>query len=293
MSKNRISDEQLDKMLTNYCNRKPQYTFRLKKEAKAMKKRSVIRYATACLGVALLVCAAIFVPNLTSADKQEGSSATDNNSYTPAGFFVTAYAAETDETDLSEGVKIDGVDTVIETDNPNFDYDSRGLIQNLSFGRVGLEISGENIESFDVSTDNGRLMWVNEDIMEEYKKDNKPIPDDKIADYYKQGQSLSGIAFDNDNPQRSMVDWVPSGEKRNEALSKATGIENVENPSSEEELETISAKEKELIQTSEDVTEYFGGTVSVTVHYKDGASESCKIKISFDKNGYYIVSAAN
>lgn len=115
--KNNISDDRLDKMLKNYCRRKPSYAFNAVVEEKKPKVKPFYKYAVACACAVALICGGVFAVKNSYMGQPEGNltgSTRENHSST--GFLITAYAAEKEGDSLSENFSEDLVPTVLKPD---------------------------------------------------------------------------------------------------------------------------------------------------------------------------------
>lgn len=313
-NKKRISEDRLDEMLKNYCHREPQYIFNVRTEEKVMKRKPTFRYAAACLCVAVLLCGGLIALQYTafntSTENNPSSGSKAHN--TIPSFIVTAYAAENNE---FSGTELSGVDTkicpfipTVMKEYSDIEYNSQGIsvsgdnpleygessatltnICNLRLDKITLEISDENIDSFDVSTGNGYFNYLNMDAYREYHNSEGSDTDK----YFKMGTSINDIPYDNENPDNSIVYWFPSSDKLDSEIREITGLEDV-SYEYYENAKIVSSEKENLLKTAEDFTKYFGGTITITVHYKDGTTETGKINISFDENGFanaYITKA--
>lgn len=115
MSKNnKISDDRLDKMLKNYCNRKTSYAFNAVVEEKKPKVKPFYRYAAACVCAAALICSGFFAVGNSYRGQPDGilSGSTSENHSTSV-FLITAYAAEKDGDNLNENFSENLTPTVL------------------------------------------------------------------------------------------------------------------------------------------------------------------------------------
>ncbi|MCQ4114098.1 MULTISPECIES: hypothetical protein [unclassified Ruminococcus] len=264
-----------------------------------MKRKPNFRYAAACLCVATMLCGGFIALQHTVFSENSDSSKAD------LGFIVTAYAAEPNS---SNGTKLNSVDAKISPFIPTInkelssrEYDSQGKqisednplsegetptvlndVCGLGFDNISLEISGEDIESFDITSDNGYFNYVNMDAYREYHNNEGT----NIDKYFKKGNSIIDIPFDSENPNNSIVNWYPSSEKLNNEIEETLGL-NVEDYYNDYETAKAVSPEIDIrLQSAEDFTNYFGATIKITVHHKDGTLENGRVCITFDEKGY-------
>lgn len=305
--KKRVLEERLEEMLKNYCKREPQYSFKFRTEEKSMKRKIKIRYAAATLCAAVMLCGSFIALQHTA------FSGKDNNSSDGSvGFIVTAYAAEPDKGN-SEGTKLESVNTKINPKFPlvektydNFEFDSQGksigednpleegeeaqVVENscmLSFDYISLEVTGKDIVSYDIRTDNGEFNYVDSEEMEKYKGKGN-TDSSTINKYFHKGSAISDIPVDASNPHKSILNWYPAPDKLFDEIKKATGSDcNIDDYYSKFDIMSkMSPEIDKRLKTAEDFTNYFGTDINITVHYKDGTSENGIIRITLDENGF-------
>lgn len=302
-----ISDERLEEMLKNYCRRQPERYFKFRTEEKIMKRKSTFRYAAVTLCVLLVLFGGFAVLRHTVFSGI-------NEKSTP-GFIVTAYAAEP-ENGENQGTKLDGVSTKISQQalvNKSYadrQFDLQGnqinsdetsvediqTVKNacqLGYNYIGLEVSGDNIVSYDISTDNGEFNYVDSEEMKKYKGSGNT--DRSIIDkYFHKGQTISDIPVDKNNPHKSIVSWYPSADKLFNEINSETGLAG-DVDSYYVQYDVMSKFSPEIdkrLNTAEDYTKYFGTDISITVHYNDGTSETGKINVTLDENGFASASVS-
>lgn len=308
-----ISEERLEEMLKNYCRRQPKHYFKYKAdkaEEKTMKRKPSFKYAAVTLCILLMLFSGFAALQYTV------FSGINQND--PPGFFITAYAAEP-ENGENQGTRLDGVSTKIsqqalvikscadrqfdsqenQTDsntNSAGDGENTQTVKNacqLGFNYISLEVSGDNITSYDISTDNGEFNFVDTDEMEKYKGSGNT--DRSIIDkYFHKGQTISGIPVDKNNPYKSVVTWYPSADKLFKEISNETGLPGDIDSYyiSYDIMNKFSPEIDNRLHTAEDYTKYFGTDISITVHYNDGTSELGKIHITLDENGFASASVS-
>lgn len=255
MNKN-TDDIKLDTMLKNYCSRKTQVAFDVELEhTTKVKKHIGFVPAIACALVLVLAFSfVIFQPEQTSA--------------TPQGFSISASAAE------REAVELENVEVEL------CSKEEKGLVSDIVFesGMVSLEpiwfnMNGEDVETFDYQCENGLLYYIIPELKEQMLTEN----DGSITqnDYFKKGKKLESIPYNSDNPNYIFVSWFSYRLDEEAAEFFGTDIAQI----SDEDMRNYRT---EHLQTSDDFNYYFGDTITVTAHYKDGTSETAVIEVTVD-----------
>lgn len=254
----KITDSDLDVMLKNYCTRKSQIAFDVKTEkVKSDKVRSRLMYAlTSAFALALvfsIVCAQF---------------AQTSNSVSPKGFSISASAAE------REAVMLQSVDVEL------CPKEEKGIGGDIVFenGYVSIEpiwfsMSGEDIETFDYKCENGLLYYVIPELKLQMLEDsNSTITQD---DYFKKGQLLKSIPYNSNDENYIFVSWFSDRLEVEASEFFNMDIAQI----SDEDFRNYRT---ERLKTDEDFSYYFGDTITVTAHYKDGTRETAVIEVTVD-----------
>lgn len=155
----------------------------------------------------------------------------------------------------------------------------------ISINRVGIRVSGKEVTSYTVSAQNGELISVNTEMYEKHLNDSSISADD----YFRKGSVIDNVPFDYTDPNANRVDWLPGDEKLCADVEQITGLtyDELSDYDSEETQQKVKRAMAELLKNGDDYTKYFGDTVTVTVYYSDGTSESCFVVITVDDDGFY------
>lgn len=266
-------------MLRNYCSRKSQIALSARTEEQKMKanKRIFTISATAVCMVAIL-SAGIFSSLLLGKDKSQVVSA-------PSGFSITAYAAENED----KPVALSNTKTELSSEIDGNSYPDIGVDYNERYGKlisvepITFSISGNKLDSIDFSCKSGNLNYIIPEL-----KDKKLSEDNSISqdDYFKKGQKLENIPYKSNDPDYSFVYWYP-GDRDTEELNEYLAQHGY----AEEDIGKLYETDDKLaklikdfrdgiLNTSEDFTDYYGDTITVTAHYKDGTTESADIEVA-------------
>lgn len=273
-------------MLKNYCSRKSQIAFNVREEKQKMKaNKNIFRISVTAVCMIVILSAGIFSNQLFGKDKSQDVSV-------PSGFSITAYAAENE----NEPVVLSNIKTELSSEIDDNSYPDIGVDYNERYGKlisvepITFSISGKKLESIDFSCKSGNLNYIIPEL-----KDGKLSGDNSVSqdDYFKKGQKLENIPYKNDDPNYSFVYWYP-GDRDTEELNKYLS----QNGYTEEDIDKLYETDYALaklikdfrdgiLNTSEDFTEYYGDTITVTAHYKDGTTESADIEvaISYEQTG--------
>ncbi len=258
-----LNDNEFDAMMKNYCRRTSQTAFDVEIENE---KSSVSRMKWGAFAVPAVAVVLIFSFALVNifglSDKMQ------NNSKTPKGFCISASAAE------REPVMLENVEVMLTPKDKN------GLSSDIFFedGDISLDsiwfnMSGENVETFDYKCEKGSLQYVIPDLKEEMLDGDDSITQD---DYFMKGRHLENIPYDAGKSEYIFVGWYNLS--IDEELISHFGKNFYEETSWDE----IRSYRKELLKTEEDFNRYFSDTITITVHYKDGTSETAVIEITID-----------
>ena len=278
-----------------------------------MTKRNVFKYALAGLCVAALLSAGLFAGNVF------GSSGGSSGGMLPIGFSITAKAADIPESQPKEidnvvkavcernygacgvlktegetrfgedGILIDDADEY----GTNFPEEGEKITtitqKTLYFRGMSINVSGDNISSIDLSCQDGKFTVVDTEAMAKYKNSGN---DGDVDKYFKKDKEIKGIQYkDGSGNDDNAIDisWLPSDDRFNAEIMKTEGMDEIDYTHMDDVVKVSEATDK-LLQSAEDYNSYFGDTLTVTVHYKDGTSESADIEVSYDDNGGFLVS---
>lgn len=265
----------LEKMLKDYCNVKPPYTFTIRQEENNMKSRKTKIFAAACCAALVLLCGTLFT--IGSANRQKALPEEDIRTSTDTkmesrNFFVKAFAEGEDDNsqELITSAKR------INKDNPLIVKDNSDSSKALAIDHIALEITGDNIENYDVKSENGNLhFYVINNESTHLLTEKNISPEGTVQDYFALGSELFDLPANVGGANReTYLFWLPDLEK----------IDN----------DAESFEEKcELLQSAEDYNKYFGDTITVSVTYKDGRTETAHIEITFDDDAYAYASISN
>lgn len=310
MSNKKLTDEQLDNMLKNYCRRTRESAFDVKqKQNNNIYRRNGFKICVVSLSLVLVLSLGFFATQFSDlfdniGVNNFGTETTQNetsvNSKEPKGFVVKAYAAELEDREpaiVREEKTADSYpyditktfatiqfkeDGTIHTGD-DFDYEGELYdcqIFSLAFEPFYFSVEGDNITSYDISCEKGELITYIPELKTQKSEGDNSISQD---DYFKKGKLLS-VQYDSENPEYMQAMWCP-GEYLDKKILEDTGID----PSAElsyEECKTVSKYKEEHLKNSDDYTEYLGDNISITVHYADESSEQAQIEISIDYKAY-------
>ena len=303
----KFTDETIDKMLNNYFSRKPSVTFSadFEKEKRSvfdMKANFIFRAAAVCACFAVLgvgIFSAVHGQKVNNSPEQIADNG-DSESSECNAFVLTAYAADIDtqgnwntsmksfprrEKGIGEfgGVYYSEENIYFLDDNPD-DNEKSSLISealdrylasgeskwngydvikkrdtSFEFYGINLNIDGENILTYDVECESGEVFCYSD------------------ANY----DETINLPFDGEH----FVEWMADIEK----IEKEVFLEIEGGMVTAGTVDRrVEAAEKAL-QTAEDYTYYFGDTLTVTAHFKDGTAQRKHIYITLDSEGNYII----
>ncbi len=315
----RISDDNLEEMLKNYCSRKPDRVFELRKDNKTMKRNTIFKVATAGVCAAAVLTVGLFSNHIPFSMGDDTASAIQQleNSLTINACAVEAGNMDVDFTTFAEnglgGVKTgtttlyfldDEEKTMLEGEQLN-EYLSAGQAQYNGYDVltkedmgietyvVAINISGNNIESYSIESQKGDLFFYDrskEDVY--FSIETAEAPDEDTTclwsceyDLYLDKEritKLENIPYDAVNKDNVLLEWSPSWIDFFNDLCELTG-EGV----TYENCDLRIAAANELLQTAEDYTKYFGDTLTLTVNYEDGTSVTREVVITLDDEGQY------
>lgn len=254
----KITDSDIDVMLRNYCARKSQIAFDVKTEkVNSGKTRSRLMYAMASVFALALVFSVVCAQFIQT-----------ERSMSPKGFSISASAAE------RESVMLQSVDVEL------CPKEEKGLAGDIIFenGYVSIEpiwfsMSGDDIETFDYKCENGLLYYVIPELKTQMLEDsNSTITQE---DYFNKGQELKSIPYNSDDPNYIFVSWFSY--RLDEEASEYFDMDIAQ--ISDEDFRNYR---NERLKTDEDFSYYFGDTITVTAHYKDGTNETAVIEVTVD-----------
>lgn len=154
----------------------------------------------------------------------------------------------------------------------------------IAVSRLEIRVSGKEVTSYTVSAEKGELISVDTEMFEKHLDDSSISADD----YFRKGSVIDNVSFDYTNPNANRVDWLPGYEKLCADVERITSL-TYDELSDYDSEETQQKAMAELLKNGDDYTKYFGDTVTVTVYYSDGTSESCSVVITVDDEGFYHV----
>lgn len=259
----KITDNDIDVMLKNYCTRKSQIAFDVETEkAKSSKSRSGFMY------VMTSIFALALVFGLVCAQSMQTGNSVDTHDVSPKGFSISASAAE------REAVMLQSVDVQL------CPKDEKGLSGDIVFenGMVSLEpiwfsMSGDDVQTFDYKCENGLLYYVIPELKLQMLEDSSStITQD---DYFKKGQELKSIPYNSDDPNYIFVSWF--SDRMDVEASEFFNLDIAQIPD-----EDFRNYRTEHLKTDEDFSYYFGDTITVTAHYKDGTRETAVIEVTVE-----------
>lgn len=257
-----MNDNEFDAMVKNYCRRSRQTAFdadvkNTKSGVKRMKWGAFVVPAVAFVLVFGFVVLQVFGV----------SNKIQNSGTTPKGFYISASAAE------REPVALENVEVEL------CPKEEKGLGGDIAFedGMISLEpiwfnMNGEDVETFDYKCENGLLYYVIPDLKNEMLEGDSTITQD---DYYKKSKELKSIPYKSDTENYIFVSWFSL--KLDEEASEYFGTDIAQVDDAK-----LRNYRTEHLKTKEDFNKYFGDTITVTAHYKDGTSETAVIEITVD-----------
>lgn len=257
-----LNDNEFDAMLKNYCKRTRQMAFDVEIES----KKSGISYMK--WGVFTVpVVAVVLIFSFALLHIFDFGGKVLSSGAIPKGFCVSASAAE------REPVVLENIEVEL------CPKDEKGLGGDITFenGMVSLEpvwfsMNGEDVETFDYKCENGLLYYVIPELKEEMHNGDDSITQD---DYYQKGKELKSIPYKSDTENYIFVSWFSL--KLDEEASEFFNTDIAQ-------LDDAKIREYRTkhLKTQADFNKYFGDTITVTAHYKDGTSETAVIEITVD-----------
>ena len=268
----------LETLLKDYCNVNPDYKFEpLLKESKMKAKKTKI-FTAACAACAALVLLGTVAFTKDFRNSQT-SPVTEIENEAPAAvlesrdFFVRAYAEGEDK----NAQELNASKKRINKDKPMisktwYESDVKGLAAN----HIALEITGEDIENYSVKAKTGILYLNAFKNRTDFRITEKNVsPDASWFELSAVAKEVYDVPADPSVYNRgTFLFWTPSFDK----------IDDV----------TIDYDEKcALLQSAEDYNEYFGDTITISVNYKDGRTETAQIEITYDDDAYAYASISS
>lgn len=310
MSNKKLNDEQLENMLRNYCTRSRENAFDVRQKCRShLYNKKYFKIGVVSLSLALVLSFGIFASQFSNiinynsvniANNGTTQNVSSENSKEPKGFIVKAFAAEVNDkepvivrnektydsytfdiTKRLETVQFKEDGSILTGDD--FDYDgelTECQIITFSIQPFYFSVEGDDITSYDISCEKGELHTYIDSLKTQMIDGDNSISQD---DYFKKGKSLS-VVYDSENPDYMQAFWNP-GNYLDKKILEDTGIDT-STELSDEECKRVSEYKEKHLQNSDDYTEYFGDTISITVHYKDGTTEQAQIEISIDYKSY-------
>lgn len=292
-----MNDKKLDEMLTTYGSRKAPYTFKVKWEEKTMTNKRNFRPAVAVVCVACLLMCAVF-SGVLFADDLFGSDETLPK------FLLSVSAAEEDFV-IGEDITIINKDQpLVSVSRASMEFHPDG--ENISEGRpvtegqdviiknvtcvsidtLSFKISGEEVEFFDITAEKGLLDYCDFEVYKNTGEKSEALNSDRTFEELK--------PFDENDPYRYVVGWYPDLEKFNADLREVTGgVDRTTKNPDMNQIEGLSKGYNALLKDVDDLNKYFGDTIKVILHYKDGTTEQVNIKITLGENGCACVQYEN
>lgn len=255
----KITDNDIDAMLKNYCLRKSQVAFdvELEQTAKNKKNKGLLPVFACALALIFAFGIVLFKPAKT----------VDIYTVEPKGFSISASAAE------REPVVLENVEVEL------CPKEEKGLGGDIAFenGMVSLEpiwfnMNGEDVETFDYKCENGLLYYVIPELKEEMHNGDRGGTQD---DYFQKGKELKSIPYKSDTENYIFVSWFSY--RLDEEASEFFGADIAQLADAQ-----LRNYRTEHLKTNEDFSYYFGDTITVTAHYKDGTQETAVIEITVD-----------
>lgn len=278
MNNNSFSNVEFDKMMTNYCSRRKQMAFNVKKEDTKMKKsKKVLICSVTAICLVAVLTVGIFTNELTQGLFPNS---------TPVSFVVSAKAAETDDAKVLTNVKsyLSSADYEEKIPDINVSYHKTNGIT-VSVEPIWFSLSGDNIETFDFQCDNGHLSYIIPNSKEEKNNGNTSITQD---DYFKQDKSLKNIPYDRENPNNLQVIWVADDTYTKEVIDYVAQYGysqeyyHAHAYDDAELMKLVKDYSHEHLNTSEDFSKYYGGNITVTAHFEDGSTETAVLEVTVD-----------
>lgn len=266
-------------MLRNYCSRKSQIAFSARTEEQKMKaNKTIFKISATAVCLVAVLSAGIFSSLLFGRYKSQETGV-------PSGFSITAYAAENEQ----EPVVLSNIKTELSSNGGENSFPDIVVDYNERYGKlisvepITFSISGKKLESIDFSCGNGYLNYIIPELKEQKLNGDNYISQD---DYFKKGKKLENVPYKNGNPHYANVYWYP-GDRDTKELSEYlaqhgyTDDELSELYETDDELARLRKEFRDkILNTSEDLTDYYGDTITVTVHYNDGTTESADIEVA-------------
>lgn len=327
-----MNDKHLDDMLKTYFSAKEPYTYRIKvKEKKEfiMNYKKVLKYSVVGLCLVAVLSAGIFSTHLFTVEsdskpenKKDGLiinacaatvSTADEITTTPKKKVTSvkaqtgggidrvpfvAYFSENDDFLWSADYIKDEKTGKYQEEGINSDLksESKEIYHKYSCDQIALEIKGDNIDSFEVVSENSSFNYsqynryyerylegdISKDEAEEYSQEIKGYSNEVnevVSDY-------TNIPYD----KKSLLFIYPDESSLQKAIEKKAGISKVKAWQSykKSDLNKYYNAEDEFFKKA-DLNKFIGDNIKITVHYKDGTKEKVNVKLSVDKNKRYVL----
>ena len=138
----------------------------------------------------------------------------------------------------------------------------------LHFDRITLSITGKDIESYDVKTVFGEMTFFDS----QNRLTSENALGSEVYSYFAKGSELVKLpAAPVNDPDETQLYWYPDTDRLMSEVDMS--------------LE-VFPQQKAKLKTAEDFNRYFADTVTVTVTYIDGRTETADIEFTFDSKGY-------
>lgn len=328
--KNRFNDEQLDEMFKTYYSRKAPYTFRVKAAPTNKSRhghRNAVKYALSVVCVLLVVFTFGFAFNGSFVNKFVNNNA-GTEPAKPAvkyddSFIIKAYTAEISDKYSSaqsigkeKSVVRGGVYEVnqyfyFNSDNiyvlsttnaeayPESETDYTMAVYPKIVGyHVALDIYGENIESFDISSNRGRFNYseYNRELESEIDFDITPEIIARMYDNEHQDGS-----YDYYNSQKNIkyshkktLFWYPDIDSINNAVDsyakETAGItyDDIYETCKKSDFDKYYNAQKEFFEKNS-LNELVKDSINITIHYKNKSTKTVAVNVSLNDKGDFVL----
>lgn len=322
MKNNNFSDEHLEKMFKSYYKAKIPYTFHIRhtEEKEIVKKhRGVLRYSIAAICVALVLLSVSLMNNFSNYSDEYSNSIVGSKKGNNNGFIITALALENSNNTEYHKKTITQEKTVIgraiykineyycfnsddlllaSSFDPNImepegNYDKKIAYPQIKGYHISLNISGENIESFDISADSGHFNYSQNN--KDFEKSVSSHISEADIPYIIDNEHMD--TYDYDNAQKNikyskskLLFWYPDISKLEADISKFAGLSKEEayNSCKKSDFDKYYKAQTEFLKNNK-LSDYISDTFSITLHYNDNTTETVKIQVSADDNGNYTL----
>lgn len=321
------NNNSIDNMLKNYYSRGVDVKFDVKETPQPNKIRRlkpIYKYAAAVACVVAAIAVVIYnvgIKDVIVSGKTDIQPTVSQN--TEHRFSISAYAAEVDpetkESILNEITKtakltrggVYFIDNYVNfNDNDLYMSSSHGSIddyqssytkiyQDIVSYHVGLNIRGDDVESFDVSCSRGNFNYSEENY--EFDKainfdvtpvllDGGVIRDNPHPGSYEYGNNASGISY---SDKKSLF-WFPDidglrKEIDNYAKNTVGITENdIYATCTKADFDKYYGAQDEFF-TKHKINEFIDDVINITLHYKDGSYQKVRVGITLDDDGNFVL----